>query len=305
MPSITVSSVNTGADQLVAIAHGLVTGSRFRLRNTGGALPAATPSLAPVTDYFAILVDVDNIKVATSSANAFANTAVDITGTGTGTHFVEYGLPYCVPRIAAPGTQVFSADFNSAWTALVALYALLTAQAQSIWTGVQLLGALAVNSTITAVGLITAKAGLTADANQHVTVSGTGRFKHGTQTKVISAPGTVSTGAITWSGSQFGTAAASASLLKDVPLDIGCRVSEIRWFIIGSVSGTWQIRLEDDVGVVATGTTSTAAATNQTLVVTTTYDVVANASLLIRVLPATGSTAFTFKGVEIDYSRPN
>jgi hypothetical protein len=119
--SISVSAVNTGTDELTATAHGLLNGARFRLRNIGGALPAATPALAGLTDYFAIVTGVNTLKVATSSSNAFANIAVDITGAGTGTHLVQYGLPYCVPRIAAPLTQVFSEDDNAAWQSIVAL----------------------------------------------------------------------------------------------------------------------------------------------------------------------------------------
>lgn len=42
-------------------------------------------------------------------------------------------------------------------------------------------------AAITASGLITANAGVTAGANQHVTVSGTGAYKHGTDTLVIPA----------------------------------------------------------------------------------------------------------------------
>lgn len=138
MPAITVIAVIAGTDTLTATAHGLLTGDRFRLRNVGGALPAATPALAAVTDYFAIRVDADNVKVAVSSANANAGTAVDITGAGSGTTTVEYGLPFCIPRIAAAGSQVFSADDNATWNSLVSMYALLTGQAQSVWSGVAL-----------------------------------------------------------------------------------------------------------------------------------------------------------------------
>lgn len=148
MPAIAITAVNTGTEALTAIAHGLLTGDRFRLRNIGGALPAATPALAPVTDYFAIRVDADNIKVAITNSDALAGTAVNITGAGTGTHIVEYGLPYCVPRIAGALTQIFHDDDNNAWQSLVAIYDLLTGQAQSIFTGVTLAGDLTVNGLI-------------------------------------------------------------------------------------------------------------------------------------------------------------
>src|SRR4051794_40494401 len=80
----------------------LLTGDRLRLRNVGGALPAATPAHAPVTDYFAIRVSDDVIKVATSNANALAGVAVDITGgLGAGTTTIEFQLPYCIPTEVA------------------------------------------------------------------------------------------------------------------------------------------------------------------------------------------------------------
>jgi hypothetical protein len=155
MPAFAVTAVDTSAETLTAVGHGLLTGDRFRLRNIGGALPAATPALAPVTDYFAIRVDNDKIKVAVSSSDAFVPTPVNLTGSGSGTTYIEYGLPYCIPRIAVQGSQIKSADDNAAWNALVAIYDLLTGQTQSVWTGITL------------------------PANQHVTVSGTGEYKHG------------------------------------------------------------------------------------------------------------------------------
>lgn len=136
MPAITITLVTAATDTLTAVGHGLLTGDRFRLRNVGGALPASTPSLAGVTDYFAVRLDADNIKVAVSSANALAGTpVVDITGVGTGTHIIEYGLPYCIPNaLAAAGTQIKSANDTGTWNSLVALYDLLTGQAQSVWS---------------------------------------------------------------------------------------------------------------------------------------------------------------------------
>lgn len=134
MPAITITAVNTGTDTLTAIAHGLLTGDRTRARNVDGALPTG---LSPATDYFAIRVDADNVKLATSNANALAGTpVVDITGAGSGTNTLEYGLPYCIPTIVAtPGvTQIRSADSNGTWAALAALHQLLTGGSQSVWT---------------------------------------------------------------------------------------------------------------------------------------------------------------------------
>lgn len=155
MPAITVTAVNLGTDTLTATAHGLVTGDRCRVRNVGGALPAATPALTAATDYFAIRQDANNVKLADTNAHALAGTPIDITGAGSGTTTIEYGLPYCTPNAAAAaGGQIKSANDNGAWSALVALYCLLTGLAQTIWTGITLA------------------------ANQHFAVSGTGKYHH-------------------------------------------------------------------------------------------------------------------------------
>jgi len=136
MPAFTVTSVDTTANTLTATAHGLLTGDRFRLRNVGGALPAATPSLAGVTDYFALRVDADTLKVCDTNAHALAGTGiVDLTGSGSGTTTIEYGLPFCIPNeIAVDGvSQVHAKDLNGTWNSLVALWDLLSGQPQTIW----------------------------------------------------------------------------------------------------------------------------------------------------------------------------
>jgi hypothetical protein len=62
-----------------ATAHGMVTGSRLRL--VGGTLPA--PLLAN-TDYFAIVSSPTVLTLATTLANATANTPIDLTDAGAG-----------------------------------------------------------------------------------------------------------------------------------------------------------------------------------------------------------------------------
>jgi hypothetical protein len=165
MPAFIVTAVDAGQNTLTspgvaltgeALGTRLLTGDRLRLRNLGGALPAATPALAPVTDLFAIRVDDNTIRVAVSSADAMAGTPViDITSSGSGTHVIQFGLPYAIPRVSAPGVQHFSRDNNATWEAMVALYGLLTGQAQSVWDGVQLAGALTTNGARVVGGAIT------------------------------------------------------------------------------------------------------------------------------------------------------
>jgi hypothetical protein len=78
------ADVSTANDTITETAHGLLTGSAFTLSNSGGALPTG---LAAATTYYAIKVDADTFKVATSAANANAGTAIDITAAaGGGTH---------------------------------------------------------------------------------------------------------------------------------------------------------------------------------------------------------------------------
>lgn len=150
MPVITISAVNTTTDTLTtATPHGLLTGDRTRVRNVGGALPAG---LTGATDLFAIRVDATNLKIATTNPNALAGTAINITTVGSGTNTLEYGLPYCVPEVLAQGSQVRSANLNGDWQAMVALYGMLTGQAQSVFSEVTLAQLLTANAGLTLAG---------------------------------------------------------------------------------------------------------------------------------------------------------
>lgn len=82
------ADITTGTDTIAEAAHGMTTGDGpYRLSNSGGALPAATPSLAADTNYWIIAPTSGTFKLATSLANAVALTAVDITAAaGGGTH---------------------------------------------------------------------------------------------------------------------------------------------------------------------------------------------------------------------------
>jgi len=89
------ADVTVGTDNVNEVAHGFVTGEGpFRMTTTG-VLPAG---LALATNYWAIRVDDDNFKVATTRVNAIANTPVDITAAaGGGTHTIERGSFLVVP----------------------------------------------------------------------------------------------------------------------------------------------------------------------------------------------------------------
>ncbi len=178
MPALTISAVDHNNDTLTITAHGLNTGDGPGAMYTpDGTLPAGS---SPVTDYWAIRVDANTIKLASSSANAMSGTAVPLTSNGSGTLQFLVGLPYRTPRTAVPGQQVFSADLNAVWLALVALWNFLTGQAQAIFTGIKLA------------------------TGQHVTLTGTGEYKHGDRNF-----GQGGEGGATHAGSNYGTSSVS------------------------------------------------------------------------------------------------
>lgn len=199
MPALTFAA-DSGTDQLAITAHGLLTGDGPATpRNVGGALPAG---LTALVDVWIIRVDADHVKLATSSANALAGTAIDLTTNGTGTNILEIGVPYRRPRTYAIGVQLKSDDLNANFDAWKALWALTTGQTETVWNGL-----------VTLAGLITANAGVTCAANQHVMVSGTGEFKHGDKPLVIPASAaaapsgsgaTLATGGFRWLAANLG-----------------------------------------------------------------------------------------------------
>jgi hypothetical protein len=130
---LTVTAVDTSTEELTITAHGLVTGDGpVAVRSPDGSLP--TP-LTGVTDYWVIRVDANNVKLATSSANAGSGTAIDLTAVGSwATLLLEIGLPYRRARTYVSGSQVKSVDLDSMQDDLIALHDLFTGQAQSIWT---------------------------------------------------------------------------------------------------------------------------------------------------------------------------
>jgi hypothetical protein len=78
----TATKVNPTANTVTITAHGYATGVKITGITTSGTLPAG---LVLLTAYYAIVVDANTLKFATSLANALAGTAVDITDYGVGT----------------------------------------------------------------------------------------------------------------------------------------------------------------------------------------------------------------------------
>ncbi len=77
---VPAAAVNTAANTFTLAAHGLQLAQKVQV-TTSGTLPAP---LLVATDYYIIPVDANTFKVATSSANALAGTAIDITTQGIG-----------------------------------------------------------------------------------------------------------------------------------------------------------------------------------------------------------------------------
>lgn len=80
------TAVNTTNDTLPATQHEFQTGDAIRYDVNGGGLVGGLTDLAT---YFVEVVDDDNVALATSQANAFAGTRVDLTSAGTGTQNLE------------------------------------------------------------------------------------------------------------------------------------------------------------------------------------------------------------------------
>jgi hypothetical protein len=111
---VAITTVTAATDLLTKVAHGLTTGTVVYI-STSGVLPAATPSLAINTPYWVIRVDDDNVKLATSLANAVAGTAIDITGAGTGTHtLITTGNDVTVERIVSALNSVAGKNYTAA-----------------------------------------------------------------------------------------------------------------------------------------------------------------------------------------------
>ena len=80
--SVAPASINTGADTITIASHGANTGDG--LTYTQGT--TAIGGLSTNTKYFAIKVDDNTIKLATTKSNATNNQIITLSGQGTGTH---------------------------------------------------------------------------------------------------------------------------------------------------------------------------------------------------------------------------
>jgi hypothetical protein len=85
--TIATSAVTTAADTITYTAHGLATGDQVKYYKVGAG--TAITGLTDATVYYAIVVDANTFKVATTAANATAGTAIDLTGTGNNAQYFD------------------------------------------------------------------------------------------------------------------------------------------------------------------------------------------------------------------------
>jgi hypothetical protein len=98
----TTFTADNTTDVITHAAYDIATYSRVQLTNSGGALPTG---LSLLTDYWTVRQSATTSKLATSLANAVANTTVDFTTNGTGTQTITVGLPRYTD---GAGVQVFA-----------------------------------------------------------------------------------------------------------------------------------------------------------------------------------------------------
>jgi hypothetical protein len=92
------------------VAHGLTTGAGPFTLTTTGTLPAP---LTTGTDYYAIVEDADHFQLAWTRAAALADTAIDMSSTGTGTHTLVTGAAF--DELALTDNFDFTTSFGDNW----------------------------------------------------------------------------------------------------------------------------------------------------------------------------------------------
>jgi hypothetical protein len=98
--TIATTAVNTTSEAITYTAHGLTTGDAIKYYENGGT---AIAGLTDDTTYYAIRVDANSFKVASSSANATAGTAINLTGTGNNDQYFDLLDETTATAVAALG----------------------------------------------------------------------------------------------------------------------------------------------------------------------------------------------------------
>ncbi len=86
--NFTSSDINASTDEFTITGHGLNTSDAVTYNEGSGVVTAPSP-LVDGTKYYAIVVDVDTIKLANSITDASTNSPINITNAGSGNHIFE------------------------------------------------------------------------------------------------------------------------------------------------------------------------------------------------------------------------
>lgn len=175
-------------------------------------------------------------------------------------------------------------------------------------------GLATVGGTLGVTGLITATAGVTAAANQHVTVSGTGLFKHGTKTLSIhgcyfqaNTPGYTNASTL---GIALSSAGTSVTCFASINLPVGSRILNVRAFVLDNATGPTKLQAtifslsSTGVSTSAASGLSSGAGANQTLTISPSSAVLASTGFMVQVAITTGTATCNVYCAEIDYDQP-
>lgn len=158
--------------------------------------------------------------------------------------------------------------------------------------------------------LVTFTLGATAAANQHITVSGTGEFKHGTRT--VSFTGTqfiVQSGTAVYTTAGDISSTAACVLIAAIPLHVGERITAIT-ATFDSGTGTVDVTDFHVDKIVANGTATSLGSTTVSNIgtpTTTTIDLTdttlaANESFIVSV--SINATGCNIRNVNVSYTHP-
>lgn len=177
-----------------------------------------------------------------------------------------------------------------------------------------LTGAHTFGSTVGITGLLTATAGVTCGANTHVTISGTGLFKHGTKTLQLSACAFLPDGASTYTRSlgAITNTSGAMTLEASIPLPTGARILAVRLLMKDSVTGPtkltvslWSNTSNNAGSQVGVSAASAGNATAQTLSLSgLTTVMAATTNYIVAVATSTGTAPCFVYGAEVDYDQP-
>lgn len=172
---------------------------------------------------------------------------------------------------------------------------------------------------MTSTGVLQETGSIAMASNESVTVSGTGRFKHGTLTQSLPATAFIaelSATAMSYNGgSLFSRAGLAGAITVYAPivLDVGKRILAIRVFVVDSGVGPTKLQASfnsapgagGSITVIASSAVSAGNATNQTLTIgSLTTTVAASSSYFIKVTTTTGTDSNGVFMAEVDYDHP-